>query len=237
MAKRKLSSTSVDAIFKRVKAATEKKKFKKSAVRVEGYMNGRLTSGTMGPEVKSIDVSTGVLDVIAGSNYLVSALNTIAVGTDDSQRVGQKINVKSISIEANIGCFGGSAISTVAPGGQAFLDVYLVWDKQPDGAAPSGGTATIFSSANTNLTYGLPANLERFQILRRERYAFDTSAGLTARLNWHVPMDMSVRYSDSTGSPNTNNLLLCALSPSAAASGTVMCPNITSYMRVKYTDM
>jgi len=216
-----------------VKTARTQPRFKKSNAKVEGYVNGRISSGSKGPEIKNYDLTAGPTAVNTGTPLVLDCLGGIAEGTNDSQRVGMKILIKSVDVEANITATVG-ATATVNNSVPCFIDAFLVWDKQPDGS--TAAASTIFTSSATDLVYGLPANLDRFQVLRRERYAFDLAGKLSERLHWHVPMDIASKFPDATSAPNSNGIILVFLTNSAAAATTVVSPNVTAYFRVKFTD-
>lgn len=197
---------------------------------VEGVIRGKATSGSTAPEIKDYDVQVGTTSVVSGTPYILSMCSGIAEGAALANRIGAKILLKSVDIEMNITAIpGGSAsISTASQ-----LDVFVVWDKQPDGATPTVGA--ILVSSTTNLTFGNTNNLDRFVVLRRKSYSFDQTQGMSAILREHVPLQLAVRFGDATANPQTNDIYVVAVSPNTVAAGNVT-SSIAYVARVKFTD-
>jgi len=200
-----------------------KKSFRKSG-KVEGVIGGVVVGGPQGAERKKFDNLVGATVVNTSNPYVADVLSGIAQGTAVNQRVGDRIHVKGLDVEYNLSISNASTTSN-------FIDMFIVWDKQPNEAL--AGANVIFQSTNTNLTFGNTDWLERFQVLRRETYSLDVADRLSATGKWHIPLDLGVRFG-SSGDPATGDLLVCALSPDAAAAGS----NVTmSYIaRVSFTD-
>lgn len=203
---------------------------KRAAVGFEGVRFGKATSGTMAPEIKNFDNNVAATSVVAGTPYIASMTAGIAEGTTLGNRVGGKIFIKSFDLEGNITVtLNGAGIGSPS----AFIDVFCVWDKQPDGALPAIGA--IFTSTNTNLTFGNVGQTERFVILRRERIVLDEAQRMGANFVWHVPLALATKFPDATQVPNTNDIYVCALSPNTVAAGSYT-PNLAFTGRVKFTD-
>lgn len=190
----------------------------------EGVVGGVVVSGSQGPERKKWDVNQGFASVGTSAPYINSLCNNIAQGTNVGNRIGDRIQVKAVDIEFNLTCFSGTA--------PTFLDVCLVWDKQPDGTIAA--VTDIFVSPTTNLTFGTIANLERFQVLKREQISFDSADKLATTLKWHQSCDMAVRFASAAGWPQTNDLLIVALCP--GVTGGTSGANIAYVARVSFTD-
>lgn len=201
---------------------------RRSSGNVEGMIRGRATSGSGAPEIKNVDSSIGV--TVTSAVPLVSSLcSQIAEGVTGFNRVGQKIHVRSVDCIFNVR-------APVSNTNGSFCDLFLVWDKQPDGNTAAAGT--IFVSPTTNLTFTNRDNLDRFMILRREHCNFaaqTTGNGEgTKQFQWHVPLDLVSRFTDATGNPKTNDLLICALCPGSTGSFNVV--EVTGIIRLKFTD-
>lgn len=199
------------------------------------YVKGVYKAGKSGPEVKNIDVTVSNQVVTTAAPYTNALLDTIAEGTTDSNRVGMKIQVKSLDITFNMyATYTGIAPVNATP---TFVDVWVLHDRQPDQSGAAAASA-IFTAATTNLVRMLPQNLDRYTVLRHERIPFDI-ASLTAScakmVDYHIPLDLAVRYADGTGAPVTNDLLVAFLSP-CASGNSVFQPNISYQYRVKFTD-
>jgi len=194
------------------------------ANKLEGTFNGVVVSGSQGPEIKKWDVNQGFASVGTSAPYINSLCNNIAQGTNVGNRVGDRIHVKGVDVVFDI-----TAFSAAAP---SFVDLFLVWDKQPDGTIAAA--SDIFTSTTTNLTFGTIANLERFEVKRRERINMDSGVGLSAAPKWHLSAEMAVRYASAAGWPQTNDLLIVALCP--GTTGGTSGINLSYSARVHFTD-
>jgi len=197
------------------------------------FYRGRISNGSIGPEIKNLDATVALTTVNTASSYVYDLLALLAEGTGAGNRVGQKVMVRSVDVKWNLTGTPGSAVTTSTV--PVFMDVFLVLDKQPNGS--TAAATTIFTAASTNLTGSNIIYLERFQVLRRARVAFDISSGLSEAIDWHVPLNLATRFSDSTSSPATNGLLLVALSPAATSLTTNIQPQVSYFARVKFLDL
>lgn len=199
----------------------------KVSATVEGTVGGVVVGGPQGPERKKWDNIVAATNVNTTTPYVFSCLAQITQGTGVGNRVGDRIHVKGLDVEMQV-------LSTLAAtsGNYCFIDVFVVWDKQPNEAL--AGSNQIFASPSTNLTFGAFDWLERFQVLRRERIHLDSAMGFTKLLNMHVSCDLGCRYG-SSGNPATGDLLVCALSPGSAAAPNAQA-SIAFVARVSYTD-
>lgn len=191
-----------------------------------GVVGGVVVSGPQGPERKKYDNIINNSPVYSTLPFIASLTNSIAEGAAMTNRQGARITVKSIDCEFNINA--GTALSN----GPIFLDVFLVWDKNPNGGIP--GTGSIFVTTTSNLTFGNLNTLDRFQVLKRERMSFDPAGGYTRTFAWHQSLDVVSRFPDATGSPITNDYYIVALSPNTLAS--TIYPYISYVARVSFTD-
>jgi len=198
----------------------------------EGVRFGVATSGSSSPEKKVVDIQVGSTSVVTGTPYILSMLAGIAEGTALAQRVGAKILLKSLDIEMNI---IGNPGANVGLNGYAAtpIDIFIVWDKQPDGATPTVGS--ILVSSTTNLSFGNTTNLDRFVVLRRKTVNLDWVSNMGETWREHVPLELASRFGDATASPQTNDIYVMAVSPIAASATTINA--LISYVaRVKFTD-
>lgn len=204
-----------------------------NASKMSAVVGGVVVGGPQGPERKKFDNNVTATNVLTGTPYIASLTATIAEGTGLANRVGAQIHHKAIDVELNCTLAVGAS-ATLITSGAAFMDVFLVWDKQPDGAVPTA--ATVLQSAATNLTFSNVINLERFVILKRESVELDLASCLGKVIRWHQPLDCASRFNDATASPATNDFYILAVSPSAAAGTTGINPQIAYVARVTFTD-
>lgn len=208
------------------KRSMPKKKAFVRANKTSGVLSGVIVDGPQGPERKKWDVNVGFTAVGTAAPYITSILNNIQQGTDANNRIGDRIHVKAVDFQ-----FNNVASSSAAP---TFMDIFLVWDKQPDRTIAS--VTDIFNTGTTNLTYQNIINLERFQIMKRERINMDSGAGLSTTTTWHQSCEMATRYGGTSSPfwPTTNDLLVVALCPGVA--GGTSGAQISFTARVTFTD-
>ena len=213
--------------------STKMAKRLKSSGKMSGVVKGVATDGPQGPERKKYDNLVATTAVNTGTPFIASLTSAIAQGTAYNQRVGDRIKLKSVDLEMNVSTVVGASVTTLQAN-QVFMDVAIVWDKQPDAAVP--GVTSIFTSSATNLTFSTVANLERFHILRRWNVCLDLAQGLSQIIKDHIPLDLGARFPDATGSPTSNDIYVVAITPNATASATNVAPSISYVARVSYTD-
>lgn len=116
------------------------------------------------PEIKTVDVNQVVLTLSTAGNSTL--LNGLIEGVDANQRVGRRINMKSVKIRMwwAQGVTPAAAVDT-------YCRYVLVYDRQPNGAAPTW--ADVFTQYNvsgatdsTAMAAPNPTNFDRFVILR-----------------------------------------------------------------------
>lgn len=135
-----------------------------------------------------------VLDVQSGSGQLPNAvmalnttgtvlfLNALEVGSTFCNRVGRRVQWRSIRVMATLGTLAAARTSPLDIG-----RLILIYDRQPNGALPAMATilqATDQTTTNfTNAIVGLNMNQrERFAVLMDVRIALPIATG-TATLN------------------------------------------------------
>lgn len=202
----------------------------------EGVRKGVATSGSSGPEVKNLDLLVTNTAVVTGTPYIASMTSALAEGVASGNRVGVKVHFKSWDVRMNITTMLNATIATgttAITGTPAIMDVFYVWDKQPDGATPA--VATIFTTTTTPLTFGNIGQLDRFVVLRRKRYVLDGVDALLFEEQEHIPLDITTRFPDATGAPNTNDFYIVAICNNAQAAATLN-GGISYVSRLKFTD-
>lgn len=197
----------------------------------------------MNPEKKMVDsnASLSLNNTGTGSGH-TGLLNGLLLGTEMYQRIGRKVNVKSI----NIRCWVTKvAAQTVVAD---FFRFALIWDEQPTGALPAfadiwqtidnAGTtaANIQGHANIN-------NTARFRILRSHDMTVDTYTAnvpydnkVVTNWDWNVKMNTITQYNaGSTGAVTdiaTGALYMVAHGISSATAVF----NVAYSCRLKYQD-
>lgn len=166
-------------------------------------------------ELKFFDTALSFLVDTTGEVPATGQLTLIPQGVTESTRIGRRCTIKSIQIR-------GTAVWNPAAGnvGATISYIYLVWDKQCNGAAASVTdvlTSNLMSTALANLE-----NSDRFIILKRFVIPQQSEAGVNGAFSinqfpidyyrkCNIPIDFD--SSASTGALTTiksNNLFLLA---------------------------
>ena len=124
--------------------------------RTGGFFGSWNRPGGLGPELKTIDVSTTTISPVAVAGATV-LLNGVAQGSDYTNRIGRKVLLKSMLFRANM----YPVLNTASPIGNT-IRLLLVYDSQTNGALAA--VADVLNAA----TYLQPTNLnnrDRFRIL------------------------------------------------------------------------
>lgn len=110
-------------------------------------------------ELKYVDNSDN--DEVILDTGKVLCMNLMASGTNVSQRVGRKVDIKSILLNFNI--FNSKIVSAGAPQG-AIVRVSLVYDSQPNGAVAEPAYTDIYAADHPTAPLNLN-NRDRFRVL------------------------------------------------------------------------
>jgi len=152
--------------------------------------------------LKNLNTEKKALD-IPNANYLcnqtavITPLNLIRVGSTFCNRIGRKVEMKSIQLD---GFF--QVIRTLAAGD--YLRVLIIYDRQTNGALPAIADIlqdTDQATANTtnNLSHANVNNVDRFIILRDHRHvvpALTSTAGVITNPGFMDPVSPTLRISD-----------------------------------------
>lgn len=214
MSKRQRSTSSGQKSNKRPKTIVA---FRKKTVSVE-------------PEVKFIDIAAA-----AQANGTVYFKSSIAAGTGEQQRVGNKVTI----VKINARCL----MSSVAPAAAPYLAVTYRWlifvDKSPNGVAP---LVTDLLETNTFESYLNMENMERFQILHDRFYDMNandaaTPSGETQQMaTFNKKVNILCHFSGTAGniaSARTGQIFSLMMNSNAPAAGS----KFESNFRIKYTDV
>lgn len=199
------------------------------AMRTGGYNVARLAAPSNRPELKYKDTAVGVTDlIVAGS---ISLLNGIQTGTGASERVGKKIQLKSINLKLSV--FDETA--NVGPRGVIFRFL-CVYDAQSNGQAFAltdlfeaiSESGPIPSIAMYNVS-----NAERFKVLIDYKASIvNTTSNAFKPLSFYKKINLPVSYGANTsqiGSIQSGSLFALILADSQRGR------YLANY-RVRYTD-
>lgn len=191
-----------DKIFEKMPHLKRKSKKKVSFKKALGYQAGRSLTRVPPTELKCFDVSASILQFLtpAAGTSIANPLNVPLVGSELYQRVGRKIYMKSIQIKGYV--------YNTATALQSLGRIYLIYDSQANGAAPTVGT--VFNNMDgINATNGLSMinlnNRQRYKIIRDHQFtlpAVTYTAGVLTNgpqfnnthpnaysINWYIPLN------------------------------------------------
>lgn len=127
-------------------------------------------------ELKSVDTSG--FSLVPSTTMQAQLLNATIPGSTGWNRLGRKIALKSIALNIDL-CNDGTGVT---PGLFDHLRLVLVYDKQPNGAAP--GWTDMFLTVNaaggtssTSVSHPNLNNKDRFKIVRDYQYKLGQGAG------------------------------------------------------------
>lgn len=203
--------------------------------KVEGVIRGKAVSGTDAPEIKNVDLLQNTVTVLLGTPYSQSLSLLLAQGVGGAQRIGLKAVAKSVDIVGHGTALVGNT-ATLASCPPAFIDFFVVWDKQPNGVVPAPSTVFSNAAANGDLVFGNIGFLDRFVILRRHRMCFDMAKGVSETFQLHIPLDLDMRFPDATSPAYTNDILIYALTTQTTTGATQIVPQLSYLARMKFID-
>jgi len=179
------------------------------------------------PEKKNRDSSGSTGNIGTSTWSELDYLNLIGAGTNEQERIGRLIQMKSIQIRW---------YTATQTSGQD-VRILVIYDKSPQGALPSIGE--ILAVDNYNTTMNLD-NASRFIILHDEINHPITSSSLGTGLaqrsgNIYKKINLPVTYGTTSGEITSTKegavyIMSCALS-GGPGSG------IGYYCRIRYTDV
>lgn len=207
-------------------------------------------SSSRKPEVKLVDVTqtSSIFDTTATR---VTCLNATSQGAAETNRIGRKIVLKSVMIRGYINQYQAGAAPI-----NDFLRAILVYDRQPNGAAPvfsdiiqdvdQAGTTSSTSMSSLNIS-----NSDRFKVLRDWFWKVDVPGGATLvqaaqvstdckefSLKAYVPLNgLETHYNGTNGGTiadiTSGSLLLVTQGGASAANSQY---RLTFVTRVRFTD-
>lgn len=178
------------------------------------------------------------------SGSITSIFNPIP-GSDMINRIGRRVNVKSIQIRGVMFFENAVNLATTVSSVAQCATWALVFDKQPNGALP--GYTDIFNNANAPLSNLNLNNRDRFRILKRKVYTFDpfvtTATDLffqktTQKFECFTKLNLETTFNaGATGTItdiNTGAFLLVFMGSAAAGTNTDLNASFTT--RTRFTD-
>lgn len=115
-------------------------------------------AGSNAPELKYNDIATA--NYVADTTGTVTLLNGISQGSDNTNRIGRVMVMKSVHVRGIVSPVDSSTGNTLAR-------LILVWDSDTDGVAPT--VTDILQTANSTSPMNLN-NRGRFTVLANEEF-------------------------------------------------------------------
>lgn len=203
--------------------------------RTSGYY-GRFSGPNA--ELKFLDTALSFNVDTTGEVPATGQLALIPQGDTESSRDGRACCIKSVYIKMNMSAFPTTEVQT-AP----IITIYLIQDTQTNGAAAA--VTDVFTSATVPTAMVNLANSQRFKILKKFVYTFNTGAGVSAAYNatakhidYYTKCNIPMQFDNTstTGAITTirtNNLFLIA---GAAGTGADDIVNVTGTCRIRFSD-
>ncbi len=190
-------------------------------------MPDRLKAAMAAVEYKFLDTDIG-LTTIGTAGTVFGSINTIPQGDTETNRDGRRCVIKSIWFKAHVQVPQLTAIPTVANDHEN-LTLYLIQDKQANGAFPS--FADVFQQTVWD-TFRNLENSQRFNIIWQRRFKFNpitaTDDGTT--IVWvynhdildiytkvNIPLEFSVGTTGVITTIKSNNLMLMGITEKGIA--------------------
>lgn len=225
--------------------------FKKSKAKRFPFSKSPAALRSHRPEIKTVDVNQVVHTLSTAGN--VTLLNGLIEGVDANQRVGRRVNLKSIKIH-----MWWATSATPAAIVDTHCRYILVYDRQPNGAAPTWpdimqNINVASATASDSMSNPNPTNFDRFLILRDGQRSYvpstialaphqpaqDDSSFVKQTEQWYVKLNgLESTYIAGAGAGTiadfrTGSLYFFTLGSNAAANSVVTC---TITARCRYSD-
>lgn len=195
------------------------------------------THGESSPEVKYTEVQ---FDSAMSNAGQIQLLNGCVEGTAITNRIGQKIELTSVSVDFQL---AGATLTTAQGFPYAGVDavrVALVYDRQPNGAALT--YANVFNNNNVEQAPLSKRNMnftDRFEVLKSQLYRIDTASNISITDSWYISTKHDVRYGGSNNGDitdiETGSLYLIFADQGTVTTGTPL--HIIGSVRCRFHDM
>lgn len=166
---------------------------------------------SVGGEVKSLDVGSATAVAPGGAPLAinttgsVAAINLVTAGSSFFQRVGRKIEMKSVELSYQISPITSQTLATA----QDWLRILIVYDRQTNGALPNVSDVlqdTDAAGANTtNIASGVNLNnRDRFLVIYDDRTQLPQVTNTMGVLTNVFPNSFGGRNGTSSGFGNVH---------------------------------
>lgn len=191
-------------------------------------------------EIKQVDIVSA--NYAFSTTAVLTLVNGVALGSDNFNRIGRKVFMKSLQVR-------GSIRPSTTPTVSEYMRCFVVYDRQTNGAAPAYAdimSMTTSAGATSATSESLPneANKNRFVILKDYQFDFSGTPGNnmttndTQVINWFIPLKNCVTHylgtTAAVGSMTTGSLYFVTISRALAIGATEW--QFTGAFRLRYTE-
>lgn len=218
--------------YKKRSKAPAKLAFRRKFTRPSQFRRGQ--SIPMYPsEMKTKDIDVAVY--AGDTTGSITLLNGIAAGDDYTERDGRQVTVKSVQIQGRVFSADNEVLN-------CFTRVMLIWDSQPNGAAPT--MANFFLTTTNACNFMNPNWMNRFTVLADVKnvtgLVLTSASPIAYSPNVHVvdcyrKVNRVTQYMGTDaliGSIATGALWMVTIGDQAAGSGSTYNMSV----RVRFTD-
>lgn len=211
------------------------KAFKRPKRRIDNILR------STGSELKYVD--TTLVTTLASTTNNIYTINFIALGTDVVNRIGRKINVKSVQVKARFVPSGAAAINDN-------VRLLVIYDRQGyQGAVTFADFVKCTDSAGlTSSTVYDMKNLDnehRFKVLMDKTFSFPQNGATMSASDYtdytkgtmvdkYIKINADCSFAAGTNLPDTGAIYFCIHGQQAAASAPT---SVQWTSRVRYTDV
>lgn len=193
------------------------KKARRPSFRKVVYRKGRGATKYRDGKAKISETKVNDYFLSTQINYNTAAipLMGIAQGSDNTNRIGRQIRIKSVHLKVKISALASTLNAAPFLGGANAVRVAVVNDKNN-----SSGTNAIYSdvwvTSGGNTTQSMMPrnmnNIDRFDVLLDELVTLNAGGPIGQSLSKYIKLDLKSVYGGTTGvQPFTNSLLMFVL--------------------------
>lgn len=180
------------------------------------------------PEVKFLDTQLGTPAAplaITNAGSAIQSLNTLTIGANNGNRLGNQVAMKSVYYQFVIN-FGGTQDPIV-------VRHLLIWDKQSNGAAAALADVLQFSAVGVVSPLNL-SNRERFVVLSDDRVTLSPQGENIRFISDFRRINQKSTFTSTTATiPTTGNLFFFMVSDEPLGA---TAPTYYGTWRVRYID-
>lgn len=179
------------------------------------------------PERKNVDTNSTLAPPLTSSFTAPTLLNGLAQGVNNSERIGRKAVMKSLSLRYT---YDGTASD-----GDSQVRILIIYDKQANGALPAASDVIPNQTFTSHIQL---ANADRFVVLMDEVSESRQSSALNISGSRYLKCNLETIFGGSTSgiaSINSGSIFIMAANNADPTIGAVGALYFST--RVRYTDV